>query len=120
MQVYKKWFFVDVDDINNPRALCTTVERRMIPKKKGAVLEINGVWYIMLSKTKWRYDSRGLRIAARRKLMLKNKLNELKQSGKKNGLNSIYLRDIKEQISEIGYWMYQDVILKKQNDNADN
>lgn len=110
MRIYRKWFLIDIEDKENPRALFSFVNfTKENPRMKNTWYEIDGIRYDVLSKSKWTFDKNEMKRAKEREIRLKEKLSEMdKLTLLAEGPS------IKEALEENGYWKYQDIYVKKQ------
>lgn len=113
MEIYKKWFLVDINDKENPRSLFAFVNENMKPKGKNPFYELNGIRYNVVSKSKWTTEKGAVERAKEYEFNLKEKLK---------GMDKLTLLMegslIKEQLKENGYWKYQKIYVQREEEKV--
>jgi hypothetical protein len=111
MEAYRKQFFVDIDDQDNPRALYYLVGDSIFkdPKINESCVEINGVKYIVAKIGEWKHNPKEKKKAARHL-----KLNQIEYNSL-DPLLKAAATELKDEIKHAHYWEYQEILLKKTN-----
>jgi len=106
MKPYKKWFIVDADDRDNPRALSHLVGELPFSLEGHPFFEINEVRYNIIEISEPYYED-GEKERAQKLIKL------LREERKSMDDLTRLISGIDEQIKDIHYWEYRDIIGKK-------